>query len=478
MAVVGDIVSGRGGKKYKFLGGDSKEKSNWEAVDSQGLQTPIEQSAEKIKGPTDDMVKGFLPRSSEKLTPLNLSLDVASAPGRYATAAVLAPFRDDGKNFQQSAAETEGLFRDPALIPSLAIGGPAAKIGTKVASRIAGPFLKKAVGGAVTGGVEGAVSAGIHQVDRISQDKGVDLKDFALESLGSAALPVGGVAAGDFLKKKAAQIIQTTTKLSRKIKNQKVMNKEQLENYFDNYASWRGLKATENKLNKHHEELNDKFDDLINKVAKGEEVDLKAATIKARNNILKRVKDGEVSVKDLPSFNKTIDEFEVMTQDLLNKNGKVDIKVAQNFKRSNLDPISKFDKPSPIGITDPNLPGQAKAARAVRRELTGQMEKELPDLKPLNKEFGEMASVRPFIESAVEKKAANRGLSLQDLTTLGLAGLGTGGAALAPFAISRGQKSTGIASLLKNVGESLSKPGRIKSGTSQIGRSSLFRNKE
>ena len=362
---------------------------------------------------------------------------------------------------------------------------PGAKIakgirGTKAALNMAKPTLA-----ALTGGAEGLMSGTAHQLQNIGSGREGSLAEGAIETGLSTVIPYGGSKIAPVLKKKATQIIQTATKLGRKIKGKKVMDANQVQTYFDNYASWRGIKGSEEKISSHAKQLGKKFDNLMNNVSKGTQVNLKAAIRTAKNDVAQKAKSAKINMTDVKSINKTIDEFEGIVTPLMDKTGKIDFKTAQNFKRSTLDPMSKWDKPSPLGTFDPSLQGPAQAARDTRGRLLNRMEVQEPSLAPINKEFGEMAGVRPFIEQAVERQAANRGLSLQDLATLA-PGLGmAGGAAymdkpeyaalgMIPFLLSRGQKSPAIAKTLWEMGNNFGTRSPTRDLIMQGGRSAIF----
>jgi len=338
------------------------------------------------------------------------------------------------------------------IVETLAPGHIGGKIGKL---RKAPGFIK----GVVTGLGAGTGSAAVHQLQNIGRGGQVEPFGAAVET-GVSALTGGvGSKVAPALEQTANKIIQTATRLGRRIKGQKTMSAKQAENYFENYAGWRNILSSEKKINAHHKQLSAKFDDLMENMAKGKQVDIKQATIDARNKLLDKASRGEVDILDVPKINKTIDEFEQMTNPLLDpKTGKIDFKVAQNFKKKTLDVRSKWDKPTPLGDTDPTLVGPAKAARATRRELTKAMGEEIPQYSQLNKEFSQMADIEPFIEQSVERFLGNRGFSPQDLATLAAGGLGVAGGAafdkpgygaliMLPFVISRAQRSPGVAKL-------------------------------
>jgi hypothetical protein len=184
-------------------------------------QKPIEQPKPQSAGDI------YFPRASEAQGPLKKTigagLDALSLPGRAADALITTPTTGDpyaasmgqsyglkGQKFEQdgigrSLAEKDGkgvgaIVRDPAFIPSMAIGGPALGAG----------FGKLALSGL---GI-GAGSAALHQGDRISRGKGVNLGEATLETAVNTALPVVGKGVGHFAKKSIGGLKTILSKFS------------------------------------------------------------------------------------------------------------------------------------------------------------------------------------------------------------------------------------------------------------------------
>lgn len=142
------------------------------------------------------------------------ALDALSMGGRAVAAATeqpIAPFAyagapnapksgeqgsftaEGGRKFAESMADTDGktlpgkIIRDPALLPALATGGGALGLTRSLGM--------KGLGAATAAGaLEGAGSAAIHQGDNAARGRDVSIKDAAIETVASAAIP--GVAAG------------------------------------------------------------------------------------------------------------------------------------------------------------------------------------------------------------------------------------------------------------------------------------------
>ena len=122
--------------------------------------------------------------------------DALSAPGRIA--ASLPRLAPGGETFTGSLSDTEGknflgkIVRDPATLPSLAVGGGAVK-----ALRGA-PLATKVGAGALAGLGEGALSAGIHGAERFGETgqgpKAEDAAEIALSTAVGGALPIAGAA--------------------------------------------------------------------------------------------------------------------------------------------------------------------------------------------------------------------------------------------------------------------------------------------
>ena len=156
------------------------------------------------------------------------------------------------------------------------------------------------------------------------------------------------------------------------------------------------------------------------------------------------------------------------------KDGTTRFPQAQKFKVNTLDEAANYAK-VPAAMRAPELGPQAAAGRIARRKLSSAMTKVEPQLAPLNEKFKEVASIEPFVEQALERQAANRGFSLQDLVTMGLLPSAGAGAAYAtdrpelaalgalPLLISRGQKSPAAATALYRAGSQLAQgPGALQ----------------
>ncbi|MCP3683942.1 MAG: hypothetical protein GY861_14760 [bacterium] len=375
-----------------------------------------------------------------------------STPGVHQMANVFRGDEDPKSDFEAYEKGAEGSFTAGTgeVLGELAMATPAI-----MATKGMGARNRLALGGLGT--------AGLHQAQNVQRGSKVDPYMAQLETGLSMAIPGIGGKIGTGLKKAGETIIKSATKLGKKVKGQKVMNSAQVKNYFENYGSWRGIFKSEEKLNAHQAVMGKRFDDIMNDVSKGRQVDIKKATIQARNEALVKAKKGKIAPSEMKKLNKQIDQFEELTQDLLNKEGKIDFKIAQNFKKAELDPMSKWDTPNVLGDINPLVKGQAKASRAVRGKLVKQMEDVDPRLGPLNKEYSQMADVRPFIEQTAERTSANRFLSPQDYATLAvgiggggyMAGAGSNKTAIAmalPFLASRAQKSPAVASFLYDLG--------------------------
>jgi len=317
----------------------------------------------------------------------------------------------------------------------------------------------------VGGGLAGLGSAGFHQMQNIGTGRDISPAERWLGSLFetgvSALLPGVGTKVAPLAKGAASKIIETATKLSRKIKGQKTMNPQQIKNYFDNYAGWRNILSSEKKLLKHQDVLGNQFDELMDNISKGKRVNINNAISKTRNRVKRLMQTGGINLEDAPNVLKKIDEFESMVKPLADKGGTVNFKIAQRFKQKTLDDLAQYDKPSPLGTFDPTLRAPAQAARSTRQNVLGEMAKVEPALSPINKAYREMADVRPFVQQTAERFRANRGLSLQDVAGLAALTVGTGGAypllKAIPFAISRGQKSPMLAKSLWELGRTAEK---------------------
>lgn len=325
------------------------------------------------------------------------------------------------------------------------------------------------------GGGAGVASAGIHQAQNIQEGQGFSPTGATFETGASMLMPYAGSKLAGSLKEGATRIIQTASKLGRKIKGQKVMNPKQVQNYFDNYASWRGMTGSEKMLNKHQDILGRKFDDLMGNISKGKQVNVSKALKDSRTRVQRLMNTGQINLSEAPMVLKQIDDFEEMVKPLMNKKGLVferdfaKFKSAQRIKQRTLDEMAKWDKASPTGNYDPALSAQAQAARETRGKLLSQMTEVEPSMKPINLEYRQMADVRPFIREGAERVRANRGLSLQDLMTGSMALANP--KSIPAFLISRAQKSPAMAKTLWELSRMADDPGVLGQTGMQTGRS-------
>lgn len=386
-------------------------------------------------------------------------------------------------NPYDQASEGSGMARAGEIIGDLAMLGLPIGKGEKAIRSVKGlGNISKTL---LTGAGAGAGSSVVHQAQNVGSGKEISGKEAGFETVLSTAIPFIGSQVSRVTTPIAKKIIQTAVKSTKKIKGKKVLSESQAERFLENYGSWRGLKASGDKIDVHHEQLGEQFDNLIKKVAKGKQVNILGSITSAKKRISRLSKTGGIDLTDVKKINKTIDEFEEIIEPLLNKNGEIDFKLAQKFKKHTLDPKALWDKPTPLGPVDPALNAPAQASRTMRSKLVKDMSKVEPTLSPLNKEFKQMAEIEPFVQNAVERASANRGLSLQDLMTLAPGVLGMGGAAymdkpgygalaMLPFLASRAQKSPALASMLYDVGKNMGSPSAMKDLIKQGGRSTAF----
>ncbi len=121
-------------------------------------------------------------------------LDLASLPGRFVAGAASAPAgpMSDPQDIYRGMMETHGkslggtILRDPATLPMMALGGPAANL-----AKEAGLTGLRALSAA--GGVEGLISAGIHQSERMGEGKPFSPIQAGAETALGAAIPAAGV---------------------------------------------------------------------------------------------------------------------------------------------------------------------------------------------------------------------------------------------------------------------------------------------
>lgn len=163
---------------------------------------PADQAASRDSAPS--VGAAMFPRTAKSLDKgegfgrkaLNVGLDAASLIGRGIAA---LPERGKGGDaYLESLAETEGktfagkILRDPATTVGLATAPVA---GGLALGRLGLTGLRAA---AAAGAGEGLASAATHQAENISQGKGVNVGQAALETGLSAAVPVGigGIASG------------------------------------------------------------------------------------------------------------------------------------------------------------------------------------------------------------------------------------------------------------------------------------------
>ncbi len=149
---------------------------------------PVGQTQEK-----KTLTQAVFPRASEAdnfgSRVVGGMLDMTSLPGRFAASGGMTPMGPNLDNMAQVEGQGSGvsgfvdnMARDPALIPSMAVGGPVMNAAGKM-----GITGLRALG--AMGAAEGLTSAGIHQTDRALQGKQLQPGIAALEAAGSTIAP-------------------------------------------------------------------------------------------------------------------------------------------------------------------------------------------------------------------------------------------------------------------------------------------------
>lgn len=449
------------------------------------ITKPLQQQ-EKIAGPTQEQVSGLLPRATQKPTSLSFGLDLLSAPQRAISAA--KPFRREGETFQQAFAKTEGPLRDPALLPTIAMGGPAAKIGSKVASAVGRPILSKVLGAGTAGAIEGATSAGIHQAERVSKGKPFSIGQFATETgVSSVAGPLG-VASGEGLKKLAPQVLRSAVKPT--LAQTDVVNPPKFDVPLEKglVPKFGGIEGTLERTKKLTGQLGQVRDfqasissgvPQINATGKNSAINesFKFLSREAKNpkskltsdkieDMSETVKYWEGQIEQRPSFS----EGKLTVEDAIAMRQAIDDEI--NFRKSNQTATKGFNE----------------ASKLVRRKLEGIIKRDFPNI---GKTTSEMAEIYPF-QKALERRELQSGnnyrLGLLDLGALGAGGSlgayqqgdkeGAVAGALGLLAARRLTSTPGGASMIYSAGKRLLKPSPVKTGLSQAARSSIFRDKE
>ncbi len=402
--------------------------------------------------------------------------------GRFAYGAIPGTGNPDEMRSFDESSQGDPYTMAGKLAPELGItlAGGAALSGATGAGAIGNGLLRSGAQGLAYG----LPSTLLHQSQNMAEGQGFQPAEAATEMAMSAALPMAGNALGNAMKGRGVKIAQTALKSNTKIAGAKTLTKEQAETYLKRFGSLKGLKGSEAKMEKVRQQLGQEFDHLIKRYAAGKIINVGDAIATAENNVDALAQAAKVNLDDVPIIKAQLNNFKKQIASFADKQGRAGFEAAQGFKTKTLDEVAQYAKKSP-GVFNPELSGKAQGARATRAALNEQMVVQEPRLGPLNAQYKEMAQIEPFMDAALERQMANRGLSMQDLITLGSGAAGAGGLAAAgispkywaltvlPFLASRAQKSPAIAKALYGTGSSLANQSTLRDIIAQLGRSGM-----
>lgn len=429
-------------------------------------------------GGAETVARGLLPRSfkaaEEGAGVLRQAgagaLDALSAPGRIADSlnakdtkskmqpvgfgGMMIPVQPDAvkgraapdRGLYEAMADTQGkslpskIIRDPALLPSLALGGPAAKLATKglaagakalgmgakaapvvaqgagrlatagrIAKGIGATASKAAIHAGTTGAIEGAASAAIHQADRAAQGQEVDLGDAATEVALSAVLPAvvaGGFSVAKEAGKEAAKGIMQTALKPNKSLLQGRGSKLDMQQIFDmNLDSPRGLEAMDDKIKAFRENVKANYGELL-KQHQGKKFNIRGALSQAIQEA-----EGEMAnfknADQVEGLKKGIQYWkDYLANTSLNlNNGWMPIEDVASL-RAGVWGAAKFNQASPAGY--------AEFAEKFGHKINEQLGNRLPEARKLDALLSKTRPMEQASEDAIRRVGNNRYVSLTD----------------------------------------------------------------
>lgn len=350
----------------------------------------------------------------------------------------------DAPSMAESMADTEGqtlagrIARDPALLPSLALAGPASNLArsgiaagsrlltgtaaaTPAASKVvptAATIVKNIAGGAgkaalqagTTGAIEGVGSAAIHQADRAVQDGEIDFGDAATEVALSAILPAvvsgGAKLAKDVGQETAKGIMQTALKPDKRLMQGRG-SKLDIQNIFDmNLDSPKGLQAMDEKIASFRANVKENYGALL-EANKGKKFNIRAALSQA----IKEAEDEMSNFKNADQVEGLKKGMEYWKDYLANtsldiNNGWMPIEDVAAL-RGGVWGAAKFNQQSPAGY--------AEFAEKFGHKINEQLGNRLPEARKLDALLSKTKPVETAVGNAVQRVGNNRYISLTDM---------------------------------------------------------------
>lgn len=448
-------------------------------------------------GPGETVMRGLMPRSFKAAEDdagimrqaTAGALDALSAPGRIAGSLQtpdpnsrmmpvgfgggMIPVQPDavsgrapGDNAMfEAMADTEGqnlgqrVLRDPALLPSLAVGGPLAQVVGKAAPALGlaskvvpavtkAPTVAKVLGGigakalqaggraALVGAGEGVVSAAVHQADRAAQGQDVDLGEAGVEVALSAIMPAiisgTGTAAKETGKSVAKGVMQTALKPAKGLMQGRG-SKLDIQKIFDfNLDSPKGLEAMDDKIKAFRDNVKAQYGEVLD-ANKGKKFNIRGALAQA----VREAEDELANFKNadqVEGIKKGIEYWKnyLKNTSLKINNGWMPVEDVAGL-RAGVWGAAKFNVQSP--------PGYAEFAEKFGHKINDQLGNILPAVRPLDAQLAATRPMRRAAEDAMQRVGNNRYIGLMDA----IGGASAIGGALATGDIENAKWGLGLA---------------------------------
>lgn len=366
------------------------------------------------------------------------ALDVLSLPGRIIGSApeAMSTVGDGMEAVSKTGAEpgtgiVQKVLRDPANIPSMAVGGPLGRGGVAVASKVA-PNVAKGIGLALGGAGEGAVSAAIHQGE--AAQRGDEVSPLvALGEIGVSGLMGGAPSVlRKGLKEHGEKVVMSTMKPSAR----DIADGFKAQNVYK-YGLDGTLEQSSEKADALFKDLSQQLKEKIG--SSSEQIDV----IDVLSQTL-----GDVSKNRADFFGKNagmdkaaqffIDEIEKVAPD-----GVVDLATAQQIKRGT-GKLGAWQ----FGSPDPDANAREALADAFYTNMKKAIEDKAPEgVKEINKQLSDIIPIEKAIIRRLPVEQRNAPIGLFDMMSLvggGGAGLiagGPAGAAATAGAAMAGQRA-------------------------------------
>lgn len=419
--------------------------------------------------PGEMVMRGLMPRSFKAAdegagvlrTSVAGGLDALSAPGRILGSSnvkdsntrmmplglggAMIPVQPDAVSGHQTTAEdraqmeamadTQGkglgqrILRDPALLPSMALGGPLLRGAGTVLKPIVSNALRRLAVAGLAGAGEGVLNAGIHQGDNAVEGRPVDLKQAGTEVALNTVVPVAFEGAGQLAKGAVSGLGALLKNHGEKITTNTI--RPSLTDMKDGFRVANVYKhGLEGTLEQTAEKLDTKFADLTDQLnSKINASDAKIDLLNVLDDGLKGMGGDKASQFGKNSQMDKAADFILNEINEIAPDGVVDLATAQKVKRG-LGKIGAWE----WGKGDPESNAREALANAVYSKLKKAIEDVAPEgVKEINQQISELIPIEKAVVRRLPVEARNSAMSLTDMLNGG-SGLVTGTIAGGPIA--------------------------------------------